>query len=308
MLCKSSGFLVRSRNEKFSNKYHLLTASHAIAPWRYPKLYPDKWMRNINETHTYHTIEMRHDDGVYKTQNELQPNSYHHSSRDLAVLHLEDEKETIEVIETFGFIADELSDRQLLQQEKIQFHGHEMALLNNGRNEDSNFGNEDETLAGAPHDSHPSNNIQDSTIPVPQIVSGFFYTGSSKQMLAKTSPMLSYGMSGGPVVFSSGKSNFDSKSGFTAEQQKTFKKSVEVCGLLEGIVSLDDINKEHRGLASFVDSSTINEFLNDVEEGNAVSKGHTVLKGGQAADWVGSDQDPEKMGQKGMESIYKLND
>jgi hypothetical protein len=265
MLCKSSGFLVRSKNVKFSNKYHLLTASHAIAPWRYPKLYPDKkWMHSLNETHTYYTIETRHDDGVYKTQNELVPISYHHSSRDLAVLHLEDEKEAIEVIETFGFIANELSDRQLLQQEKIQFHGHEMALLNNRKNDDSNFGNfgdEAENLAGAPHDSHPSSNIQDSTIPIPQVVSGFFYTGSSKQMLAKTSPMLSYGMCGGPVIFSSGERKFDSKSGFTAEQQKTFKKSIEVCGLLEGIVPLDDVNKELRGLASFVDSSTIKEYV-----------------------------------------------
>lgn len=259
MLCKSSGFLIRSKSKKFPSRCHLLTASHAVAPWKYPKLYPGKWMQGLNETHTHYTFELRHDNGVYKSQTELAPISYHHSSRDLAVLHLDDDKEAAEVLEAFGFIAEELSDRQFLEQEKLQFHGHEMASLNNNSNEDSNFGGSNERKEGDPFDSHPSTNIQDSSIPVPQIVSGFFFSGSSKQSFARTSPMLSYGMSGGPVTFSSGKRAIDSKSGFSEEQQKNFKPSVEVCGLLEGVVPLDHENKDLRGLASFVDNSTIRE-------------------------------------------------
>lgn len=92
ILNRGSAFLIPSKSEKFPHKYHVLTASHIVSPWRWPKLYGDDFLRFINEKNTHYTIEFRHDDGSLMTQLECLPRSYHHPSRDLAVLHLEDEK------------------------------------------------------------------------------------------------------------------------------------------------------------------------------------------------------------------------
>jgi hypothetical protein len=68
-----------------------------VAPWRWPKLYPDEWLRHINEKHTHYTVEMRHEDGVFVNQGDLHPKVYHHGSRDLAALHIELEQDITEL-------------------------------------------------------------------------------------------------------------------------------------------------------------------------------------------------------------------
>jgi hypothetical protein len=67
-----------------------------VAPWRWPKLYPDEWLRHVNEKHTHYTVEMRHEDGVFVNQGDLHPKVYHHGSRDLAAMHIELEKDITE--------------------------------------------------------------------------------------------------------------------------------------------------------------------------------------------------------------------
>ena len=78
-------------------KYHVLTCSHVVAPWKWPKLYPDEWLRHVNEKHTHYTIEMRYDHGVFINQGDLHPKVYHHSSRDLAAMHIEMEDDIVEL-------------------------------------------------------------------------------------------------------------------------------------------------------------------------------------------------------------------
>jgi hypothetical protein len=60
-------------------------------------LYPDEWLRHINEKHTHYTVEMRHEDGVFVNQGDLHPKVYHHGSRDLAALHIEMEQDITEL-------------------------------------------------------------------------------------------------------------------------------------------------------------------------------------------------------------------
>ena len=91
VLCRASAFLVKAKNPKFGRKYHVVTVSHCVAPWRWPKYYPDAWVQVVNEKHTHYTFEIRSNDGVFMTQVECLPRSYHHKTRDLAVLHITNE-------------------------------------------------------------------------------------------------------------------------------------------------------------------------------------------------------------------------
>ena len=84
---------------KFVPKYHLVTASHVVAPWMWPKYYPDEWLQYVNQSHTHYTVELRNEEGVFVTQSECHPVSYHHRTRDLAVLHLEDEVGTFKMLQ-----------------------------------------------------------------------------------------------------------------------------------------------------------------------------------------------------------------
>lgn len=84
--------------EKFGRKYHFVTVSHTVAPWRWPNYYPLEWVQCVNEKHTHYTIELRADDGVFLTQLELLPRSYHHPSRDLCVLHIDDEQKVFDML------------------------------------------------------------------------------------------------------------------------------------------------------------------------------------------------------------------
>ena len=91
VLCRASAFLVKAKNPQFGRKYHVVTVSHCIAPWRFPNYYPEPWVQVVNEKHTHFTFEVRSNDGVFITQVECIPRSYHHKTKDLAVLHMVNE-------------------------------------------------------------------------------------------------------------------------------------------------------------------------------------------------------------------------
>ena len=66
--------------------------------FRFPKYYPQEWLRAVNEKHIYYTIELRKKDGMFTTQTDIHPNVYHHPSKDLAVLHIAVESETVKFL------------------------------------------------------------------------------------------------------------------------------------------------------------------------------------------------------------------
>jgi len=92
----------------FVPRYHVVTASHVVAPWLWPKYYPDEWLRYVNQSHTHYTLELRNEEGVFVTQSECFPVSYHHRNRDLAVLHLEDEAGSFKMLQDLDFHVPEL--------------------------------------------------------------------------------------------------------------------------------------------------------------------------------------------------------
>jgi hypothetical protein len=109
ILNRASAFLVRSSSEKFENKFHVVTSSHVVAPWKYPKYYPDEWLKYVNEDHSYCTIEIRQADGTFITQHDLHCIAYHHPTKDLAVMHLSDEDGQLVHINGLGYTTCDLA-------------------------------------------------------------------------------------------------------------------------------------------------------------------------------------------------------
>lgn len=258
ILNRASAFLVKARCPQFSknHKYHVVTSSHVISPWKWPKYYPDEWIQHINEKHTHYTVELRHDDGVFVSQFELLPKSFHHLSKDLAVLHLENEDNVAHIINEFGKFSHEILPVELesvSSKDNLEFHGHEVINVNGS----PNFDNED------------------NRIPIPKIVDGSLSFLTKQQIFAKTNSILNDGMCGGPV---------------TVNRIINSIKKPFICGVIDGIVPTSHDQVQLRGHASFIGKDDIHKFIDSVEDGSI-----QPLMGGEASRYVASDQDPEKL-------------
>jgi hypothetical protein len=238
ILCRSSAFAVKSVSDKFPSNLHFITTSHNIAPWRFRNHYPEEWLQMINEKNTYYTIETRQPDGNFMSQSELLPSSFHHRSRDLAVLHLEkDHDELFDKLEIFPHI---LSDRELKTGDNLTFDGFNMS----------------ETSAASEYGTDNGSGELDSRRPVPSVVSGTFVSESMFRRYAKTAAPLSLSMSGAPVLCKPTKPA-QVKSGRSAASVGGDR--LEVCGMVENMIPDDWEEESLRGLAAFVDADTIAE-------------------------------------------------
>lgn len=285
ILCRASAFLVKAINPSFKHKFHVLTVSHAVAPWKWPKYYPEEWLQQVNEKHTHYTIEMRHDQGEFCSQTELIPQAFHHNSRDFTVMHIENESKVMEELSEIG-LNDSIyslapSDTIPLQKEmKLKFHGHEVSR--------AGFSDMD----------------TDDRKPIPSTFKGIVNKRSDYQVFARTLPRaLENGMCGGPVLFAgyaSGSSTENNTSSSREDGRKrrgvqAMSSASEVVedrlvGLVEGIVPSEHSNEDIRGNAVFVEANEMREFLVEIEAGQVVP-----VLGGQVMETVGIDQDPDKM-------------
>ena len=287
ILCRASAFLVRSKNPKYPAKFHLLTASHVVAPWRFPKYYPDEWLQYVNQNHTQYTLEIRDDHGVMLGTASILGNTLHHCTRDLAVLHLEDEASADQLFATHGIEFQSMSQRELVEGEVLEFHGHDVEMPSSISNDDKSTGQPASSMTEPPlsgtgesvesnsnslvdDTSHGRKEVSDSATdenkavsgdsegsedtrePKPLTVYGHFVLSTAKQFFALTKPVLTYGMCGGAVIARSSNS-------ITANGVMKTTTANTVCGMLEGIVPLDSPSEQHRGMAAFIDSATLTE-------------------------------------------------
>lgn len=294
ILNRASAFLVRasgtgSRSAKVSfrefsqrapfpaPKVHLVTASHVVAPWRWPKYYPEEWLQQVCEKHALYTAELRHADGTFATQSELKPISYHHATRDLAALHFENEDEVLELLDEVGVDVLQLLPAHLhLPQvgQQLEFHGHEVRSQ-----------------------GPPSGQDADSRTSVPSICRGVLQGRTARQVFARTVPVLEQGMCGGPVLMraaaqaaaAAGGEPTDGSS-ISGSDARGGGEQVYCTGVLEGIVPRDHSEAELQALAIFVESHEIRAFLQDIEEGAVVP-----LIGGHAIAAINADKDEAKM-------------
>lgn len=248
----------------FLPTHHVVTSSHVVSPWRWPRYYPEEWLQFVTEEHTHYTLEIRDDSGVFVTQVECNPVTYHHANKDLAILHLADEVENLSLLEEVGYehtelLAPRMSADLAVPGVKLKFYGHNM--LESGNNQ-SNFPSAS-SQAGSGDDRQP----------VPQKVGGEIIHRTKEQIFSQTESVLTDGMCGGPVLM-------------TSEDEKVSR----ICGMVEGIVPVDHPSEPLRGLAVFIESDDIWTFANDVEQGKV-----EPLAGGQSIDFVGTvNKDPDR--------------
>jgi len=278
VLCRASAFMLPVN--KFTNppykpkgilpdsrsvhppKFHVVTVSHAVAPWRHPKLYPDEWLQFINEKHTHYTVEMRYeDDGEFITHFDCFPRVYHHPTRDLALLHIETEPTATELFEKIGLENKlKLAEEDTLPEEKfsepIFFYGHQMI---------------------ASDSSSPSDT--DSRLMIPKLAKGQAFARTAHQIFCKTTPVLTDGMCGGPVMVVG-----------NIGGQNTRGKRNAVIGMVEGIVPATHPNPSLQEAAVFVEAGDIRKFIGEVEDGKVVP-----IEGGEVQEFIAKDKDPSKM-------------
>ena len=189
------------------------------------------------------------------TQNELLPVSFHHSSRDLAVLHLEKDSDGLDLFTRLGMDPLSLSTRALVPGDSVMFEGHSIVAPSSSSGT-SNFGDNDSS-------DSPEGQL-DVRVPVPTVVPGTFVSQSMFQRFARSNHNINHGMSGGPVICSKGSGSGSGLSHATRGRSAVSAGATSVgkgdcCGLLEGVVPEDSEDIELRGMASFVDSMTIAE-------------------------------------------------
>ena len=263
-----STYAARSAAKKgldFLPTHHVVTSSHVVSPWKWPRYYPDEWLQFVTAAHTHYTLEIRDDSGVFVTQVECNPVTYHHANKDLAILHLADEEDNISLLEEVGYeyvdlLAPRMSTDLAVPGVELNFYGHNVS--GNNQDEESNF---------------PSGNPQagsgDDRQPVPQKVGGEIIHRTKEQIFSQTESVLTDGMCGGPVLM-------------TSEDEKVSR----ICGMVEGIVPVDHPTEPLRGLAVFIESDDIWNFAKDVEQGKI-----EPLAGGQSLDFVGTvNKDPDR--------------
>lgn len=179
VLSRGSAFLIPTLNRNgndFKAKYHVCTAAHIVSPWLFPTFYPDEWLTHVNHTHTHYTMEIRYDDGTFVFQHEFLPEAFLHNKRDLAVLHLENEKECIEILDDLKYNFLPLKTEKINVNDKLLFAGHNVTGLQN------------------------EVNGEDERKPEPTLVNGSFVHRTPHQSFAKSDIVLTDGMCGGSVV------------------------------------------------------------------------------------------------------------
>lgn len=250
ILCRASAFLVPKLTacKQFEHRHHVLTSSHVVAPWKWPKYYPDEWIQHVNEQHTFYTMELREEDGTFLSQTELLPRSFHHASRDLAVLHLPlaEEEKTLSLLKQIGLEPlrlfghdddssssggtnnDSSSSRriELAENSAIVFHGHDV------RNDDHGFGGDEADVRRSYH----------------RIIPGTLSGRTPRQTFALTEDVLPDGMCGGPVLYNVKDSNGRGE-------------KARCVGVVEGIVPADSAVAVLRNAAVFVENSDVEKCV-----------------------------------------------
>ena len=127
VLMRSSAFIVKSTLQQ-GPAYHVVTSSHNLAPWRFPKYYPEKFLEYVNEAHVHYTLEIRNPEGEAISSVDILPNSFHHADRDIGVAHFDkDESRALSIFRTLMFQKVDIESYKAAEQENIEFHGHEVS-------------------------------------------------------------------------------------------------------------------------------------------------------------------------------------
>ena len=252
---------------------HVVCSSHVVAPYLWKNYYPQEWLSKVREEHCKYTLE------VYDTtelppllasssllsssssslvsspkpmvQLELNSQPFHHpEGRDMALLHFREENEALKILKGLGLDILHLRDNQkpFRKDEQVVFDGFRVTERNLSDSQafDNNT-NKDEENVKTDDDSSSTNtdvvDDDDQRIFHPHRETGTLAFHLDDRFLATTAEPLSEGMCGCPVLDQDG----------------------DCCGTVEGIVPLDNPNKDIAGTAAFQPSYMMKLFVDFVE-------------------------------------------
>ena len=101
LLSRASGFLVpRTGGE---GGVHIVTSAHVVHPFAFPNYYPPEehaWLGCVGERHVMTKFEVReHTEGRVIVSIDLHDKVFRHESRDICVVHPQDQKEFLRALE-----------------------------------------------------------------------------------------------------------------------------------------------------------------------------------------------------------------
>lgn len=296
----------RSTESALLPTYHVVTSSHVVSPWKWPNYYPDEWLQHVNEQHTYYTLEVRDEHGVFITQAECRPVTYHHSNKDLAVLHMDDEGDSLAMMKEAGYkplsmiphssSSGESNGNMRDSRKKpshyyytglaLNFHGHDVTVDAQPEG-GGDFDKPLEERSGS-EEEYGVFSGGDERKPIPQVVDGRVEHNLGPQIFCKTSSILTDGMCGGPVIVDAKYLMHDNTAAAGGGGES--KSDALVCGMTEGIVPPEHPVEQLQGAAVFIESDDIHEFIAEIERGPEKDKEaevkYDMLLGGHVVEYV----------------------
>ena len=265
----------------FRPRVHVVASSHVVSPWLWPKYYGQDWLRAVNHEHVRYSLEVwgggdaaaagrgiaAHDGklaGDYRPLAKFALNPYpihHPKGMDLAVIHLKDEDEALRLMTKLGISPLHLPAMHELEAsedpvfepgERVLFQGFEVYEANRTDHEALVIDNEDEPPEGGGDDDrrlfHPYSSL------------GVLAMASPDRFLARTpAGPLPEGLCGGPAI--------QLPSAASSANNKSARGDIPliVRGVVEGIIPTNHESRELAGLASFLPSYRVREFVDHAE-------------------------------------------
>ena len=264
----------------FRPRVHVVASSHVVSPWMWPKYYDQDWLRVVGSEHVRYSLEVwggvggdgglrddniAHDGklrGEYRplAKFALSPYPLHHpGGMDLALIHLKDEDEALRLMTKMGISSLHLPSMHELEEspdepifvpgERVVFQGFEVHEANMADRENFIEKEDGATTDGA----------DDGRVFHPYSSLGVLAMASPDRFLARTEAgPLPEGLCGGPAIkLPSATASNDN--GTTGDDP------LIVRGVVEGIVPTNHESRELAGLASFLPSYRVREFVDYAE-------------------------------------------
>lgn len=263
----------------FRPKVHIVASSHVVSPFLWPKYYNQDWLKIVTQEHVRYSLEVwgssssdsSEKEEVIKHDGKLKGNYYqplakfalnpypihHPNEMDVAVIHLKDEDEALDHMKKLGihplivptmYEFEQSQDPVFEPGERVLFQGFEVY-------EDNKI---DQEILDSSDDDGSKNQDKDDDKRVfhPYSSMGTLSMASPDRFLAKTDAPLPEGLCGGPAIKLPSSNN---------NTNTTTSPSLTIRGVVEGIVPINHENKELAGMASFLPSYRIREFVDYAE-------------------------------------------
>jgi len=269
----------------FRPQVHVMASSHVLSPWLWPKYYGQDWLNMVTQEHVRYSLEVwgtpsekggkvnssdeeemkiGHDGklkGTYQPLAKFALNPYpihHPNEMDVGVIHLKQEDAALEHLKKLGVQPLHIPTMHELEKsidpvfepgERVLFQGFEVYEANT---------TDQETLTS--DESKKSDAEDDERKFHPYSSLGTLTMASPDRFLAQTKAgPLPEGLCGGPVI------QLPSETTVNGNNNSKDTTLLTIRGVVEGIVPTNHENEQLAGMASFIPSYRIREFVDFAE-------------------------------------------